>query len=219
MEYLSRLPSIEHYRQLAHALYNEHMPDGLHINKLSLDELKNIIKQFPDKVIIAVINQLSKYKFYIAPNTYVNELTLRQYFESKYNIFYNSIEYPHSNPPINIKYIKCFGGGVLKGSKSNDFRLLPRDHFELWLKLLEKDYVAGSRTFAKYKEIYTEEYNFAKNMRNLYIDDDYTLPPHKLLQQYWQKNMKQQLIDMKQQLIDKNEEIKKLKEYIRNAKI
>jgi len=64
---------------------------------------------------------------------------------------------------------------------------LSKEHFDIWLKIIGKDYVAGSRTFAKYKETYTSDYYSAKTMRANYIDDiNYKLEPHSILYDHWE---------------------------------
>jgi hypothetical protein len=239
------LPTIEHYKQLELFLFDN-------------DSDKSIqeIEEIPHNIISNVIDQLSQYRFYISPNIYVNKLTLLQFFycaefvrgniHYRYNIFYDARSSSSEDlfSPIPITYLKCFGGGVTRGINEMDFRLLPREHFSIWLKILEKDYVTGSRTFAKYKDMYTTEYNSAQRMRDCFVEKNYALHPHASIQLYRQKKLEEKYCVLEEKyyaleekycaleekklleekkaiklLEEKDEEIKKLKEYIRNIGI
>ena len=238
MLFVKKCLTLEHYRQLSDALFC----DDEFKSKIELaSNVKEAIKLFkeldiPDKIILKVIKQIAQYKFYISPNIYLNDLNLIQFFhcvkynsssktfeynsssktfEYKYNIFYDyNLDTSLNIPSI---YLKCFGGGITRGIDGNDFRLLPIEHFEIWLKVLEKDYVSGSRTFAKYKDTYTSEYYNATKMRENYFDntaltEGNTFTPHKSLYLHQQKKIN--LL-----LQEKEEEIKKLKKYIRDSGI
>ena len=236
MQFNKKCVTLEHYKQLSHALFC----DDEFKSKIELaPNVKEAIKLFneldiPDKIVLKVIKQISQYKFYISPNIYLNNLNLIQFFhcveynsssktfEYKYNIFYNyALDKYDTSLNIPSIYLKCFGGGMPRGVDGNDFRLLSIEHFEIWLKILEKDYVSGSRTFAKYKDSYTSEYHNAKIMRkndtecdeyNEYLNEGNTFMPHKSLYLHQQKKLN--LL-----LQEKEQEIKKLKQYIRDSGI
>jgi hypothetical protein len=245
MSFIQKCVTLDHYKQLSHALF---CGDEFKSKIELAPNVKEAIKLFkelniPDKIILNVIKQISQYKFYISPNIYLNKLNLIQFFhcvicnpssktfeykyktfEYKYNIFYDCTldKYNIHDTSLDIPstYLKCFGGGITRGVDGNDFRLLPIEHFEIWLKILERDYVSGSRTFAKYKDTYTSEYYNAIIMRKHYfdntalpedntlLDEGNTFTPHKSLYLHQQKKIN--LL-----LQEKNEEIKKLKKYIR----
>jgi hypothetical protein len=215
MEIHKKLTSLRHCKQFCYALVcnsifniDYKIIDGF----TSVGQIKDFLQelQITDNIIDTVIKQISQYRFYIDRNIYLNDLNLLQFFlcvipEShtyskyryKYNIFYEHSATSHStshsatsNTTSHITshtYLRCFGGGITRGSGSNDFRLLPREHFEIWLEIIGKDYVYNSRTFESYKKRYTMEYHSAKKMRDQYVDsNDYTLTPNSILYEHKQ---------------------------------
>jgi hypothetical protein len=50
-----------------------------------------------------------------------------------------------------------------------DFRLLPLQHFNIWLKILQNNYAPNSRTFIKHEIEYIQEYQKYKYERDNYI--------------------------------------------------
>jgi hypothetical protein len=182
MQIMSKLPTIKHYIQLLQYIYDhiEFRPIEV-IN--SIEEIQLFIDNFniPELILLELIEQMSKYRFYIEKtNEYCNKLSLLQFFECiseetnnysglyVYNIFYNC-NYEYDYPPIDIQYIRCFGKKLKKGAGNMDFRLLPLKHFNTLLKILQNDYVPNSRTFEKHKIEYTQEYQKYKYERDNYI--------------------------------------------------
>lgn len=245
MEIHRELVSLAHGKQLCYAIFCNSI---FNINNkiidqfTSVDQVQELFNEFQisDAVIDAVVDQISQYRFYIGKNIYLNNLNLLQFFKCinlhgigiytyKYNIFYkqtSNLQTP-SSQLVNT-YLRCFGGGITRGSGNMDFRLLPKEHFEIWLTILGKDYVPGSRTFAAYKKTYTEEYHSAKKLRDEYVDVDCPLAPNYILHDHYQKisimkeNLKlkselKHVVELKKQITELNEQIKKLKDYIRNA--
>ena len=232
----SKLTSLRHYKQLSYALVCNSI---FSIDYNTIEQFSSVIKieefwrnlKITYKMIDAVITQISQYQFYFDKNSYCNELNLLQFFlcielqeginkyQYKYNIFYDTNQKKKTSFQSIDKYLKCFGGGITRGEGNMDFRLLPIEHFEIWLKILEKDYVPNSRTFATYKKMYTTDYNNAKLMRSQYIYENYTLKPNRIL--YEHKNTILQLSCDAYAIenAELREQIKKLKEYIQESKL
>jgi len=179
---MGKLQTIQHYVQL-YRYINMHSIDCNTIDCNTIVKIQQFVNDLDlsDAIILELIEQMSKYKFYIEKtNEYCNNLSLLQFFECieyndstykyKYNIFYDfASDISNTLPPIDIKYIKCYRKKLEKGKNDMDFRLLPLDNFTTWLKILGDDYVCDSRTFSNYKIEYTQEYNKYKKERNSYV--------------------------------------------------
>jgi len=233
-----RLISLSHYKQLSCAILCNSI---FNIDYKTINALNTVIQiqkfwhelKITDKIIDVVIKQISQYRFYIDGNIYLNNLNLLQCIDAyrhqyNYNIFYDASAYSAPGEKIKIdKYLKCFGGGITRGVGNMDFRLLPLEHFEIWLKILEKDYVSNSRTFAAYKKTYTMEYQMAKSMRESYVDaTTYVLEPHSILHEYKNAELKSAHAQLKEETdkcaeenAELKKQIKKLKKYIKEANL
>jgi hypothetical protein len=181
---MKKLQTIQHYVQL-YRYINMHTIDCNTIDCNTIVKIQQFVNDLDlsDAIILELIEQMSKYKFYIEKtNEYCNNLSLLQFFECieyndstykykyKYNIFYDfKSDISNTLQPIDIKYIKCFRKKLERGKNDMDFRLLSLDNFTTWLKILGDDYVCDSRTFSNHKTEYTQEYNKYKKERNSYV--------------------------------------------------
>jgi hypothetical protein len=180
MKVEDKLPTAKHYIQLLQYI-SDHIELEFSIKEmLSIKEIQLIICgiNIPESILLELIGQMSKYRFYIEnTNEYCNKLSLLQFFECiekppnfvyVYNIFYDcNCECDYI--PIDIQYIRCFGKKLKTGINNMDFRLLPLQHFNTLLKILQNDYVANSRTFAKHEIEYIQEYQKYKYERDNYV--------------------------------------------------
>jgi len=209
------LPTFEHYKQLCYTLSAR----GCHpYNKLDIfviDTMPNIkdIQTYmfnilsPTNQLLCTINTISAHRFYIAPNTYTNKLTLKQFFHCidikyngyyidtckyKYNIFYkgSKIEdvYSHfnsysSNSPINRQFISCHHIGLTEGTDDNNFKNLPIEHFTILLKIMGNEYVSG---VASYNNDYIIKYWEDKDIE-LYLE--YAIKNRYCLESCLEKNI------------------------------
>ena len=190
---LNKLPTLDHYRQLCHSLSVRNTPYN-ELNMTLINKVETIEKiqthmlkiflfkaSFYNSTILSHIHHISTFKFYIAPNTYTNVLTLKQFFHCininyeigrrrvkrcsyKYNIFYkgdriDDIRTDTPQPPIERQYISCYGIPIIRPDKIEyDFRELPIEHFEQLLDIMDKDYVEDSSSFIGKKYEYISMY-------------------------------------------------------------
>jgi hypothetical protein len=208
-----KLPTFEHYKQLCYTLSVMGLPySSLDISVINtIFTIKDIqaymFNILSSSNILSAIEYIEMFKFYIAPNTYTNKLTLKQFFHCidikyngyyidtckyKYNIFYkgSKIEdvYSHfnsysSNSPINRQFISCHRIGLTEGTDDNNFKNLPIEHFAILLKIMGKEYVSG---FASYHNEYICKYWEDKDIE-LYLE--YVIKNRYCLESCLEKNI------------------------------
>lgn len=184
-ELLNKLPTLEHYKQLCYSLSVRGPP----YNSLNIDLINAITtiediqiymfntfsskSAFFNNAILNLIDYAKVYRFYIAPNTYTNKLTLKQFFHCinvkyftngskqlkcsyKYNLFYTGVKYDNHvyeydiySQPIDKKFISSYFIGITEGEGDNSFKNLPIEHFELLLKIIGTEYSSGHSSYEK----------------------------------------------------------------------
>jgi hypothetical protein len=171
-----KLPTFEHYKQLCYTLSVRETPPYNTLDIFAIDTMAtikdiqtymfNILSQHG--TIVGIIEYVEKFKFYIAPNTYTDKLTLKQFFHCidikyngyyidtckyKYNIFYKGEKFDnvhdyHNYLIINKQFISCYHIGLTEGVGDNNFKNLPIEHFTTLLKIMGNEYVDGDASYA-----------------------------------------------------------------------
>uniref|UniRef100_A0A6C0I192 Uncharacterized protein n=1 Tax=viral metagenome TaxID=1070528 RepID=A0A6C0I192_9ZZZZ len=215
-----KLPTIKHYKQLCYSLSVRrktiHPYDDFNISVIdtiiTIEDIQiymfNILNENVLRhrgVILSEIDYyLKKFKFYIAPNTYINTLTLKEFFHCidikynggyyidtctyKYNIFYKGEKFDdvhdyHNYEIINRCFISCYYIGVTEGKDDNDFKNLPIEHFTTLLKIMGKLYADGH---ASYSNDYIIKYWEDKDIE-LYLE--YVIKNRHCLESCLEKNI------------------------------